>query len=267
MALKLLALVESIRYRLHDFGGDRGAPSAGFYARWQEDDAPCLWRNAELVNYLKRALRDVADRAPWETEGARSDRAGSLHRPKVSAGNPEVALSASVLTVEQVRLASSDALLVKTESSRLAAQSGGDGWTTAVGTPTHYLEPRRGLLRLYPIPVVADELRIKVKRRSLAEFEWAEAATESAPTLELFDVPDDLEEALVVATCRQAFLKRDGETYDPNAARECERMLTDLLGPPVSWRQKEARRHNANLITAIRPESYRRSVTSRFEDD
>ena len=57
------------------------------------------------------------------------------------------------------------------------------------------------------------------------------------------------------------------DTYDPNASRECERMLTDLLGPPVSWRQKEARRYNANLDTAIRPAMPKRYAETRFEDD
>jgi hypothetical protein len=267
MALKLLSLIESTRDRLNDYGGDRGAPSAGYYALWQEDDTPCLWKNAELVGYLKRALRDVADRVPWETEGVNADRLGSLHRPKVTAGNSQVALSASILSVEQVRLVSSGELLTKTESSRLAALNGSDAWTTETGTPTHYLEPRTGILRLYPIPVIADELRLVVKRRSLAQFEWSEVASESTPTLELADVPDDLEEALVVAVCRQAYLKRDAETYDPNASRECERMLIDLLGPPVSWRQKEARRHNANLDMAIRPAMPKRYAETRFEDD
>lgn len=258
MALKLLSLIESTRDRLDDYGGDRGAPSPGYYARWQEDDAPCLWKNAELVGYLKRALRDVADRVPWETAG---------HRRRVTAGNPQVALSASILSVEQVRLVSSGNLLTKTESARLSASRGGEAWTAETGTPTHYLEPQTGILRLYPIPVIADELRLVVKRRSLAQFEWSDVASEATPTLELADVSDDLEEALVVAVCRQAYLKHDADTYDPNASREYERMLTDLLGPPVSWRQKEARRYNANLDTAIRPAMPKRYAETRFEDD
>lgn len=266
MPIRPLALIESIRGRLYDFGGDRGAPSAGRYARWQEDDSPCLWKNAELVGYVKRALRDVADRAPPENEGTRADFVGSDCRKRVSAGNPEVALSAGIMAVEQVRLLSSGALLVKTESARLAASRGGDAWATETGVPTHYLEPASGLLRLYPIPVAADELRLSVRRRFAADFEWADLASESEPSFELGDVPDDLEEALIVSVCRYAYLKRDSETYNPNASRECERMLTDLLGPPVSWRQKEARRHNANLHTAIRPAMPRRNRDTRFED-
>jgi hypothetical protein len=264
--LALLSLVESVRYRLNDFGGDRGAPSAGYYARWQEDDSTCLWKNAEIVAYLKRALRDVSDRAPWEDESATVDFAGSIHRPIVGGSAAEIEIGASIMAVESVRLASSGLSLTKTESARLTAEKG-EGWAAETGTPTHYYEPRNGALRLYPIPVLADSLLLRVRRRALDEFEWADVATESAPSFSFYDVPDDLEEALVAAVCRQAYLKRDADTYNPNLARDHEKMLLDLLGPPVSRRQREARRYNANLSVAIRPTAPRARADTRFEDD
>ena len=62
MAIALLSLIENIRLRLDDLGGDRGEPTAGYYATWQEDDSGCLWKNTELVGYLKSALLDIAGR-------------------------------------------------------------------------------------------------------------------------------------------------------------------------------------------------------------
>lgn len=266
MAITLLGIIEAVRLRLDDCGEHEGAPSSGYYARWQEDDSGRLWKNAELVGSLKRALSDVAGRAPWTEEGAAADSFGVPTRLAVVAGRPEVALPAATLTVEQVRLVSTGLLLEKTDSGRITGRWGGmwpaspwpDGdWTTATGTPTHYLEPRRGLLRLFPVPTAADELRLTVKRRSLADFEWGDVAHESAPNTGLDDVPDDLEEALVVACCRYAYLKHDSETYNLQLSQDCDRQLAELVGPPVSWRQKEARRINANLDTAIRPASPR----------
>lgn len=261
MAVSLLGLIESIRLRLDDFGGDTGPPSAGYYAYWQEDDSGCLWKNTELVAYLKRALLDIAGRAPWIEEGASDDALWSPTRRVVMAGNPEVSLDETTLTVEQARLVSSGALLEKTESGRLAAANG-KTWTTLTGTPTHYLEPRRGLLRLYPIPVVNDELRLIVKRRTIDEFEWANVATASNLNFTLDDIPADIEEALVIGVCRLAYLKRDTDTFQLELSNNYTQQLTELVGPPVSWRQKEARRANANMNTAIRGHSYhKRTVT------
>lgn len=256
MAIYLLSLVESIRERLDDFGGDRGPPPSGAFAHWQVDDVPCLWKNRELITYIKRTLLDIAGRAPWTTEGTRADRIGSPARLSVIAGNPEVRLHESTLTVEQVRLWSSGALLPKTDSGRLAARYGSDLWPEVTGVPECYLEPVRGLIRLYPIPIANDELRLVVKRRTLDDFEWSDIASEATPAYTLDDVPADLEEALVVGACRYAFLKRDSDAYSLQLAQDFERQLADLVGPPVTWRQKEARRENANLSVAIRGHAY-----------
>lgn len=257
MAILLLEIIEAIRIRLDDFGGDRGPPSAGYYAQWQQDDAPCLWKNRELVDYLHRALLDIAGRSPWTEEGAVADTMGVPTRLPVQAGNPEVILPESVLSVEQVRLTSLGRMLTKSESGRLAAQYG-EEWADSVGIPLCYLEPRRGLLRLFPIPAQDDEIRLIVKRRCLAVFGWDDVAHEAMPTFLLADVPADLKEALVVGVCRYAFLKQDSMGFNIKASQDCERQLVELVGPPVSWRQKEARRENANLSTGLRGHQYLR---------
>ena len=273
MAITVLGLIEAIRIRLDDTGGDTGV-APGYYAYWQWNDQTCLWSNADLVSYLNRGLLDVARRAPWTAEGIRTDVQGDPDRLVVVANQPEVSLHPSTLAVEQVRLVSSGFLLTKTESGRLSARNESNrfsrtssSWTEQTGTPTHYLEPRPGVLRLYPIPLIADELRLIVRRRVLTPAVWATVATESTPTATLADVPDDLEEALIVATCRYAYLKRDADAYNLSMAQDCERQLTDLIGPVISWRHQEARRINANLTTAIRGVSARRRVENfEFEE-
>lgn len=258
----LLELIASIRDRLDDYGGDRGPPSVGYYAKWQEDDTPCLWKNQELIRYLKRAIRDVADRCPWDTEPVASSKYPSPIEVTVEPLSTDlIYLPDSFLEVESITPASTGRPLVKAESSRMIA-IGGVGWETDIGRPTHYLEPQRGTIRIYPIPAIADTMRLRVKHRTSDDFEWEDIATESRPLFELCDIPVDLEEALIVSTCRLAYSKRDAETYDVSAARECERLLVDLIGPPTSWRQKEARRHNANLDIDIHafPYNARRGI-------
>ena len=259
----LLELVESIRERLHDLGGDRRDPSAGFYATWQEDDAGCLWSNTELVRLLKRAMTDVALRAPISEEGVSDDAVGTLCRPSVTANTAEVSIvpqiftDSQVLYVDQARLESDpyQTLLVKTTSAALAAKYGGSAWSTLTGQPTHYLEPKMGILRLFPIPIQDDVLRLRVRRGYSTEFNWSDIAREKTPRVVLEDVDDGLYEALILATCRLAFLKRDADTENLDLSRECERQLAQLVGPPISIRQREARRENANLGIAIRGSS------------
>lgn len=255
--ITLLGLVESIRVRLDDQGGDAGTIPAGYYAYWQYDDTSCLWKNKELVGYLKAVLLDVAGRAPWTAEGTIGDHLGVPTRLAVKALNPEVIMNTATIAVEQIRLVSSGLLLTKTTSSQLE-KIGGFEWSTLAGVPTHYVEPRRGLIRLYPIPEDADELRLVVRRRTLDEFEWTDVATEETPYAELPDIPDDLREALVVGVCRLSYLKNDADTLNVPLAQEYERQFTALVGPVVSWRQKEARRENANLNVAIHGFGYTR---------
>lgn len=265
MSILLLELIEDCRNRLDDLGGDTGTVPTGYYKYWQADDASCLWRNKELIRYLKIVLLDIAGRAPWTSEGARGDSLGTPTRLSVKVGNPEVVWNPAVLAAEQIRLVSTGQYLQKVTSSQLYDLFDED-WGTVEGTPVYYVEVRRGLIRLVPIPIVADELRLVVKRRNLDEFEWEDISHEATPSFELEDVPDDLLEALIVGVCRQAYLKHDADTLNIDLSREYERQFAVLVGPPVSWRQKEARRENANLAYTITPFQYTRTRYDTTED-
>lgn len=253
----LLELIESIRERLYDSGGNRGDPSSGYYATWQEDDTYCLWRNLELIRYLKRAMADIALRAPISEEGVSTDAIGALCRPSVTANTAEVSIDSRVIYVDQARRESDpyQTLLIKTTSAALAAKYGGSEWSALTGQPTHYLEPKQGVLRLFPIPVQNDALRLRVRRGYAVDFEWSDIASEATPTTALADVDDGLYEALVLATCRLATQKSGTDTENFSRSQDFERQLAQVVGPPISIRQREARRENANLGVAIRGSS------------
>ena len=95
-------------------------------------------------------------------------------------------------------------------------------------------------------------MRLRVRRGYAIDFEWSDIADEETPTVTLEDVDGGLYEALILATCRLAFLKRDADTENLDRSREYERQLDQLVGPPISIRQREARRENSNLGIAIR---------------
>lgn len=268
MSVYLLEVIESIRQRLDDFGGDTTSPSQGYYARWQETDTGCLWKNVELTRYLQRALRDLSARVPLHEEPLSTDLIGDVYRLSVSVGQYEVETLAPTETITQIRLLSTGTLLEKTTSARLSAEAGQGDWTTLTGTPVQYFEPRTGWIRLYPIPTAADTLRVSVSRGFLDDFAWSHVASvEDADAVELVGVPDALEEALICAVCRLAYLKRDADTFNLQLSQEYERQVTALVGPPVSFRQREARRHNANLAVAIRPFAYCNHLSSEEDDE
>lgn len=268
MSLYLLNLIESCRERLDDKGGSTGTVPAGYYAWWQYNDSGCLWKNTEIVRYLKRALRDISMRSPIWEEGISADLLDEQCRLTVTVNNPEVVIPGQIQAIEQVRLVSSGLLLPRTTTARLDAEFGSSDWATETGTPDRYLEPRAGYLRLYPIPDAADEIRLIVQRGFLTDFEWSDVRTDASLDLyELSDVPDELEEAIVCAVCRYAYLKRDADTFNLSLSQEYERQIALLIGPPVTYRQSMARRSNANLPISIRGHRYNQPASTVNEDE
>lgn len=263
MSIYLLELVEAIRQRLDDVS-DKGATPSGYYAYWQYDDADYLWKNKELIRYLKQALRDLGLRAPIAESGIDADSTIAYAR----ANRSEVELDSRILTIEQARLASAQppVLLIKTTSHRLDAEYGGTAWRTWTGTPTHYWELRKGWISLFPIPVVNDTLYMVVCRGYSTDFLWDSVANEQTPMFTLDDIDDGLWEALVLGTCKYAYQKRDSDTFNLPLAQDCERQLQEIVGPPVSIRQREARRENANLSIVIRGHSYHNTAKDADKD-
>lgn len=252
----LLELMGYIRSnRLDDEGGSHPIP-AGYYAYWQYDDTQCLWKNREIIQYIKSAIIDIYRRAPWETDTLQSDTISSPTRIAITALNPELSLSNESLIVDQARLVSNGQVIRKTERSKLLSMGFIE---TNTGTPIYYFDLRPGKIKLYPIPIMDDELHCVVRRRVATDFYWSDVESESYPTFELSDIPDDLFEPLVSMACSLAYQKRDADTFSAELAQKFASDVTQMIGPPVSKRQFDARQYNANMDTAIRGFSYCKS--------
>lgn len=172
----------------------------------------------------------------------------------VISGTAVYNLDSRIITVEDVRLNSSNANLVKwtlDDYRALASQY------TATGTPTNYIEeltPFR--IRLYPIPTANDTLYLTVYRYPLADFAWA------TRNVTLTEPSDFWREALIQGALMYAYQKRDADTIDPKRIAFHEMQFNKLVGPPVDYRTLENRRWNANMDITIRPSRYIRPMNS-----
>lgn len=172
----------------------------------------------------------------------------------VISGTAVYNLDSRIITVEDVRLNSSNANLVKwtlDDYRALASQY------TATGTPTNYIEeltPFR--IRLYPIPTANDTLYLTVYRYPLADFAWA------TRNVTLTEPSDFWREALIQGALMYAYQKRDADTVDPKRIAFHEMQFNKLVGPPVDYRTLENRRWNANMDITIRPSRYIRPMNS-----
>ncbi|MGB4967294.1 MAG: hypothetical protein WBO35_03785 [Candidatus Saccharimonadales bacterium] len=247
-----LALMEAIRTRLDDVGGDRGPPPSGRYAMWQADDAPCLWKNTELHRYLRETIRDIGLRQPiWDDQ---------FSLPLI-AGRRLYALDPLIVSIESVTRASDGEPLLKTSVpemqhvARWYRQGRGSlredprldwtqDWRTHQGPSTHYLlDERQGSLSVYPLLAAsqAETLRLVVYRGYQEPPTWSALANEATPSAELDEVPDCFWDALVAGVCARAYRKRDPDANDERLAAECEAEFSWRVGPPRSFGDVDAR--------------------------
>lgn len=247
MSILVLELLNEIRQRLDDEGGDVGNPPAGYYTRWQYDDSGCLWRNLELVTYLNEAIREIGLRKPIiDTDDA------TTCQIAVVSGTRVYPLSPLVISVDEVRLVSTGLSLIKTTVKRMRELIGRyrptENWRVLPGAVTHYLEDEYDRqISLYHMPSATDTLKLCVKRLFKDTVTWSAIAAEATPTTAFTDVPDHYRKALVFGTTALAYRKRDGDTFSADLAKEAEQMLELEVGPKVPLVQHEANRLAANL--------------------
>lgn len=260
MPIAALELIEAIRDRLDDLGGDVGAPSAGRYARWQEDDSGCLWKNRELVRYLNLTLRELGQRRPMKD---RSDYPLSL-----SAGTRSYELEPEIVRIDAVTRASDGEPLVKVTVAEMQAvtiwnrhqrETLQQDWRAETGWPTHYLlDEQQGYLTVYPKPIAGqvDVLHRQVWRTYTSEVSWTTLSTEATPSATIAEVPDHYFDALLAGVCSRAYQKRDADAYSPKLAAEATMQFDRLVGPPVSLLNLEADARWADVPGDFTPRTY-----------
>lgn len=260
MAIKALELLEAIRWRLDDMGGDTGPTPAGYYARWQADDSGCLWKNRELVLYLAQTVREINARAPIKD--------GTWQTLSLAPGQRHYELDTDVLRVATVTRASDGNPLIKTTVPEMEHVTAwhrhqrevlAQDWRAKTGWPTHYLlDEQQGHLTVYPAPVAdfVDTLRLTVWTGYLPPPTWTQLSQDAAPSRTLGDIPDGMDEALIAGVCARAYRKRDADTKDDALVRRYEAEFTALVGPPLSQRQLDAEARWTGTPLTVEPNTY-----------
>ena len=180
MSISHLSLLNEIRERLDDLGGDVGIPPSGYTYRWQYDDSGCLWKNMELCAYLNETIHEIGLRKPvFDTDDV------DICQINISSGTRAYNLDQRILSVDEVRLNSTGLPLIKTTVKRLreliSRYRPAEHWRTTTGAVTHYLEDEfTRQLSLYRIPTASDTLKMTVRRLYKDLVIWSSIATEYA---------------------------------------------------------------------------------------
>lgn len=256
MTLFALEVLDAVRRRLDDLGGDTGSPPVGYYATWQANDAGCLWKNTELVAFLNQTLRDWGQRAPSRVALGITLVKDTRH----------YALDPDIVRIESITRASDGQSLLKASVgemqsvarwNRLQRETLAVDWRTETGWPTHYvLDEIDGSLTVYPMPSAteADSLRLVVWQGPFAAYLWDDLDGESEPSTEVIGVEDD--EPLIAGICARAYRKRDADGEDLKRAQQWDQEFTAAIGPPLSLRQLQSEWAWADRALDPEPRTY-----------
>jgi hypothetical protein len=252
-----LDLVSDCRLRMDDTGGDTGTVPTGFTYYWESDDRGCLVKNEEWIRYLNNAHREIAVRTNCYRDSAENE----ICQIKVKHNVRLYDIDPRILTIEDVRLASTGMSLVKTALRDY--QLTYNAYNVTAAAPTHYLEENRPFrITLYPtpflqtsplpdpLPASIDTLYLTVYRLPLDELTWA------GRTGELDEPTESMREMMVQGALMLAYQKRDADTGDVNRQKFHQQEFERLVGLPVDFKTLENRRYSANLDIGIRPSPY-----------
>ena len=121
----------------------------------------------------------------------------------VTAGDPVVSLNSKIIDIKKARMSLDSQELYPITVNQLALY-----WENDTGTPSHYVtDYQSGAIRLYPSPVVDDDLKLTVTRLPIADM----ADGEDEP-----EIREEYHSALVQWILHRAYAKQDIDIFDPH---------------------------------------------------
>lgn len=203
-----------------------------FRERAEDTERPYLWSDDTLMRYGGEAERQACIRAHLLRDSSTT----SICEIAVAASATSVTISPLVLEVLKATIDGKAQPLVVTTADQMDEDD--EQWESrGDADPTHLVIERIGAGlkgRLYPTPVAAVTLRLRVIRLPLKT-----AYTDGDETPE---VPVQCHEQLVDWMLYLGYLKTDAETFDKNAAADAAARFTASFGalPDVNVRRKQA---------------------------
>jgi hypothetical protein len=201
-----------------------------------------LWSDEEIVGFLTEAVNEVAERALL-IEDHTTPAVCSI---ALQAGVGEYALHPSVLKIK--RATWNGHPIHETSTEKLDCEH--LAWETLAGRPCHFVFTGANTLRLYRIPraedlTVAPTLALTVYRTPLQPY--------SVDNLE--EVPEVktlYHDRLMQWMYRCAYLKKDSETFDSNAAAKHEAAFTASFGQRPDANVQRKRRDKRPPVVRMR---------------
>lgn len=225
--MTLLELIYRARLRLDDYGGSTGSTPTGYSYYWEYDDSGCLWKNAELVNYVNSARNELSRRLPIHDSST-----VALTEITLTADEPDYAIDPRILAIDSVVLESTGEPLIKLSNAENRSRWR-DPYDTSFSEPSAVEQYRTDfndyILTVYATPTETDTLNLAVRRLPLDTLEWSDRTVEIAEPAERYH------ESLLEWMCMQAYLKRDADTFDKELAGRHQGLFTDAVGPRIQF--------------------------------
>jgi hypothetical protein len=162
-----------------------------------DSGTPPLVSDAWLTKRANQAEQEVCRRSGLLIESVHA-----MCTVAVTAGNPVVSLNSKIIDIKKARMSLDAVFLLPASVNNLCAT-----WEADTGTPSHYItDYQSGAIRLYPVPVVDDDLKLTVTRLPLVGM--------SAGTDEP-EIRAEYHDALVQWLLHRAYAKQDIDIFDP----------------------------------------------------
>lgn len=201
-----------------------------------------LWSDEEIVGFLTEAVSEVAERALLIEDHTTS----AVCSIPLQAGVGEYTLHPAVLKIK--RAVWNGRPLSETSTEELDQEH--VAWETLTGRPCSYVHSGADTLRLYRIPraedlAVAPAIALTVYRTPLQPY--------SVDRLdEIPEVKALYHDRLMQWMYRCAYLKKDSEAFDPNAAAKHEANFTASFGQRPDANVQRKRRDKRPPVVRMR---------------
>lgn len=186
-----------------------------------DNSSPPLYSDEELTRYLNNAVREACLRARLL-----QDDSGDACRVPMLAGVTRYDLEPEVLVVRAVHITGRREPLLRTTAARLDRIA--PGWsheTQLPGTPQYAIfDVQQKTLTLHRPPIGDGTIYLRVWRQPSVAEQLEQPDDE--PVLRLTD-PESLKHWALA----EAYLKKDGELYDPEKAATHDGIFTARFGP------------------------------------
>lgn len=214
------------------------------WLREQLDDEvnPYLWTNSYLLRGLNEAEVQACRRAYLIID---KDTA-SVCALTLSASTATFAIHSKILQVRRLTIGSSDVPLTQTTRQELDEEI--PAWWSVYGLPVKYvLDTVDNTVTFYPFPQSATTASMIVARLPLKSLTLAGSSIPEINPLYHHD--------LLIWGRREAYLKHDSDTYNPELAKVFEDEFTAKFGPLPSARDERLRKSRP-MELRVRPREF-----------